>query len=508
MKRIFKWSRWLFFALVCIATVAALVVGEENLRGRRAWDRCKRDLEAQGVHMDIAANVPPQIPDDQNVAMAPVFKAIYDYQAEGDAVIAATNSGTASTLGKMRIQSPPPPVMELSKIYSGGDDSTRRPVEHGGGPRDGTPRDLRGWQAYFRAVFPKIAHPESPEEDVLASMAGMDPLLAEIRDAVNTRPLVRFPVKYELGPETGLPHIPVQFNLVRALSLRIIAELRLGRVDDAFSDTQLLFQIRDLGRDEPLMISGIARSNATIIAASMVWEGIRLHRWSDAQLAFLEQQLAQYNGMADCLRGLHAEQAVVLQGMTLVCGDPRFAAMNATAFPESERWMLYPTSHVKGWIYQNAALQAGWLQQCAASVDEKTRRVDLPAALALRKSVLSLRSTPWTFLTKLSAPVLIDALRLFAVSQTYADEARIACAIERYRLAHGSLPATLDDLRMENLPHDVISGDPLHYRPAGQDYILYSVGWNGVDDGGKVIFRDSKNVDYEQGDWVWSLTPL
>lgn len=98
----------------------------------------------------------------------------------------------------------------------------------------------------------------------------------------------------------------------------------------------------------------------------------------------------------------------------------------------------------------------------------------------------------------------------YAYTQVCVDEARIACEIERYRIAHGSLPATLEALHMANLPHDVINGEPLRYRVNGDNYLLYSVGWNEADDGGKVVFdSDSKTrVDYKKGDWVWSLKPL
>jgi len=97
----------------------------------------------------------------------------------------------------------------------------------------------------------------------------------------------------------------------------------------------------------------------------------------------------------------------------------------------------------------------------------------------------------------------------FTVAQAWVNEAIIACAIERYRLAHGALPATLDELHMAALPHDVVNGEPLRYRVAGDDnYVLYSVGWNGVDDGGKAVKKSNGAIDLTRGDWVWSLRPF
>ena len=72
-------------------------------------------------------------------------------------------------------------------------------------------------------------------------------------------------------------------------------------------------------------------------------------------------------------------------------------------------------------------------------------------------------------------------------------ETRIA--IERYKRRHGSYPGTLDLLVPEFLaavPQEPWGPGPLHYRalPApdeyGRGYVLYSVGEDGVDDGGKM----------------------
>jgi hypothetical protein len=86
--------------------------------------------------------------------------------------------------------------------------------------------------------------------------------------------------------------------------------------------------------------------------------------------------------------------------------------------------------------------------------------------------------------------------------------ARTAIALERYRLACGEFPGSLDMLAprfIGTVPHDVIGGQPLHYRRTNKgQFILYSVGWNGRDDGGKVgYFKGNISLDITSGDWVW-----
>jgi hypothetical protein len=83
----------------------------------------------------------------------------------------------------------------------------------------------------------------------------------------------------------------------------------------------------------------------------------------------------------------------------------------------------------------------------------------------------------------------------------------VACALERFRLAHGNYPETLDSLTLQfiaQLPHDLINGQPLKYRRTDDGrFVLYSVGWNETDDGGKVELTKSGNADINKGDWVW-----
>ena len=94
----------------------------------------------------------------------------------------------------------------------------------------------------------------------------------------------------------------------------------------------------------------------------------------------------------------------------------------------------------------------------------------------------------------------------FAYAQASVDLARVACALERYRLAHGEFPEALDVLApkfIPALPHDVINGEPLKYRRTdGGQFVLYSVGWNGADDGGASAFKYGR-PDSEKGNWVW-----
>ena len=65
---------------------------------------------------------------------------------------------------------------------------------------------------------------------------------------------------------------------------------------------------------------------------------------------------------------------------------------------------------------------------------------------------------------------------------------KLAFALAAYRTDNGSYPARLADLvpkYVREVPKDVFNDAELHYRQNGKGYLLYSVGGNGKDDGGK-----------------------
>jgi hypothetical protein len=101
-------------------------------------------------------------------------------------------------------------------------------------------------------------------------------------------------------------------------------------------------------------------------------------------------------------------------------------------------------------------------------------------------------------------PALGRVIVKSAAAQTAFNQAAIACALERYRLANGHFPETLGALApqfISPVPNDVLTGEHYKYRlKDDRQFLLYSTGWDEKDDGGvpgKTIFND------QQGDWVW-----
>ena len=156
----------------------------------------------------------------------------------------------------------------------------------------------------------------------------------------------------------------------------------------------------------------------------------------------------------------------------------------------------------QGWIHQNMAAVTFTDQKWINALDY-TNNVVHPRQIDSLFSELQSAFThfsPYTFIAATSIPNFQKATQVLARNQSLADQALLACALERYHLANGHYPETLEALTprfLEKLPHDIITGQPLRYRRTEGQFVLYSVGWNESDDGGKA------GKTNEDGDWVW-----
>ena len=115
------------------------------------------------------------------------------------------------------------------------------------------------------------------------------------------------------------------------------------------------------------------------------------------------------------------------------------------------------------------------------------------------------------FMAKLLLPALNKAARRYAVAQVRADQALLACGIERYRLAEGRLPETLDQLTARHLPrrpHDVLSGEPFTYERKENQFVLSSVGSSlpANQSSGRRLSAQM-TTDNNTADWQWHSAP-
>ena len=91
------------------------------------------------------------------------------------------------------------------------------------------------------------------------------------------------------------------------------------------------------------------------------------------------------------------------------------------------------------------------------------------------------------------------ALRAHFECEARLTALRAALAVERFRLAHGGKPpnslAELVPVYLPDVPRDLFDNQPLRFQTLTAGYVLYSIGADGVDDGGLEKTSATTNCD-------------
>jgi len=496
--------RRFLFGVACLITLVALFYAEEDWRGKRAWEKHRREWEAKGEKFNIAELAPPPVPDEKNFALTPLLKPALEFSRGPRGVVWTDTNGLARLQNIRADLAPSPRRLTNDHLVLGSLEK-------------GTFADLAACRDFYRGNtnYPQPASAGTPAEDIAFALAKFDPELAELRAATVSRPLSRYPIEYEFEPSWGilLPHLAYLKGLIQVTQLRAVAALETGRSDEALADLKVGFRLSDSIREEPILIDHLVRLAGLAINLQTLREGLLRHAWNESQLAELQAYLASVDLLAEYKHAMRGERAFNTAGLDYLRRQ-RFRADAMDCLGSEDGGAASTPNPVlmpAGWFYQNMLTISELSQNfILTSVDEKNRRVYPGQCAAFDSRLEDMRSGPYTIFAKLLMPAMSRAIVKSARMQFYVDAAQVACALERYRLANGKFPETLEALIPQFLgkvPHDIIDGKPLHYRPtADHGYLLYSVGWNQTDDGGELAWKTGKErtVDATQGDWVWT----
>ncbi|MGO8928409.1 MAG: hypothetical protein ACLQU3_16195 [Limisphaerales bacterium] len=577
--------RWVF-AAVCLATLTGLFYAVENWRGKRAWEHCRRELEAKGAVIDWNALIPPPVPDEQNIFKAPKMAEWFVKGSSAPAVSGApSKSGNTnapfSLAPHQESKAGPVLVAEVDVVPSNGppppgkadaalrlDDPAARepaakllresigpcvegvrniviiaqPLDHIKPANLVVQADTVPTAKALAEFLPRRPVPhnlynssdpnffqvdslgsktfrvslKSPVYSAAEYLTLSQPAVADLdllREALKC-PCARMDSDYERPFERPLPNFVRMRTVAQIESQRTQCYLLLGQSAAAWHELSL---VRDLchilearpASDCPTLVEAMISVAITGLYAQTVADGLRLRAWREPELVAIQRQLKDINLLPLVRASMNAERAGMCrtfeitpaaefkkwfflgdepQGLWGKLKDPRFLLIGFTP---------------RGWIYQN---------MCALAIrDQLTSEIfDVPNDQVLPRKADKIMNqlqtalghfTPYTFLGARATPNFVKAAQTLAQKQTLANEAFIACGLERYRLAHGQYPETLEALVpqfAEKLPHDIVGGQPLKYhRTADGQFVLYSIGWNEKDDGGV----PGKTV--AEGDWVW-----
>jgi hypothetical protein len=274
-----------------------------------------------------------------------------------------------------------------------------------------------------------------------------------------------------------------------------------------------ILELRPSGKPLTLAVAMIHVA-ITGLYTSVVAEGLRLGAWREPQLAAIQRQLEDVRLLPLLPKACAAHRALLCrmleddtfdESVRILAGPNTMSTWERLTDPQIAFAAIVP----QGWTYQNMKTVALRSQEAIDCLDD--RGLVLPHAVdALRRKSLSgdRRPLAYSYFAQLM-PDYGRAILTTARNQTMANEALVACALERYRLVRGNYPPGLGSIGpelLEHVPADIIGGGALKFHLESQtNVVLYSIGWNGKDDGGMPGKKDASGFDVDQGDWVWAF---
>ncbi len=423
-----------------LVTALAIFVVVENARGDRAWAHYKRELERKGERLDFASFQPKSVPPDENFLKEPAL-ALLLYKNSHD-------SERQQLLKDTRL-------LEFDALG-------RYPSKNLSGVRD----DL------VRAGLLKRTPSNAPASDVLDALQPLNPLLDVVVEAARLRPLAAFdprPAPLE-GPQLEVDLI---YKVSVALSVRAAVYLELGRIHHAESDISAVQRLGNAFSDNPeTLLNLLVGVSAQGLAAGAVLDGSRRHCWTEAQLLVFERSFNQVKPLAGFSHAMQAERAQVLYIIDL---RPSLRANN----------FFWPWWMFHGWAQQNKIVYCQELQtrvfnRFSGNLDRITRPQLLGSAAPSGFPL-------YGWVSRLALSNYEKVLDGFGKSVDTLRLTTLVCAMERHRLARGSVPDQLDELVpafLPALPLGIVDGQRPRYRSNGNAHQVYYLGQNGRDDAG------------------------
>jgi hypothetical protein len=465
-----KYQKRLLIIALTIVTLVTLFFSWTNWWGARKLSAALAMLRDKNEPTRFEEIVPPPVPDADNAAAAPVFQEVFV-------------SAKDSRLGKLDL----PWKKITGKPHSG--ESTIHFVARFLNP------DFKG-------------DDQAAGELVLKSLAPSATVLEEVAQAVR-RPGVCWPLDYSKGFETPLPQLPAMANTSKVLQGRAQAELATGRPDNAFQDVQTLLALAHAAGSSPFLITVLVESSISDRASQVIGDGLERHAWTDAQLADLSRELSRIDLLARLSDSLRGERATVLQldgsrtDLFTLRGLPDTRTLRLQNAALRAAWAIWPA----GWFNEDKAGYIGTIQRYIDAVQQPkelpTTLTEIEAARA-GSSVWNKIRNPLSYQ---AMPAIMSGAKRIVATQTILQSLATACAVERYRMAHGRLPATLEDLVpafLPSIPTDPLTGKPLCYKPTeSSSYLIYGTGWDQTDNAGSGVTAitglSTKTMD--QADW-------
>ncbi len=298
----------------------------------------------------------------------------------------------------------------------------------------------------------------------------------------------RYPLDLREGFNLSLNHVHTVRRAVCLLCCEAVLAAEHGNAEDAVQSLVAGFRIADSLRNEPVVVSQLVRMGGIDRVIASLERTLCRVPPSAEQLRRLAVTVAEIHDAGSLRRAWIGQRCTVVP----VFEDP--ASLGAGSLGEAPPVFVLEAYDALGLADREAVAYLDMVEDVIEAVsrapEERLRAIELLDLESRRKGQrfgIVLRRF-WI------RPFNLVVRELSMLASVRA--AQVALAIERARLASGELPADEAHLApacLKAVPRDPFAGEPLRYRRLEPGYVVYSLGPDGLDDGG--VEKADRNSD-------------
>jgi len=480
---------------LALVGLLAVFLAEEHYREKWELERWKREMEAKGEKFRIEDLIqPPPAAEDNSFF---------------DLLQAGSQLGANSQVSLMM---PPGMRLEIPGKFTLASTLTEWQGSQFAGGQNRTTNF--NWKS-FAEELEKIADP-----------------LSEVREALK-KPAFDANIDYRMGFNLLVPHLAGMKGIALPLSAATLKELHANNLEAALENLEALVALSRCLKEERLVISQLVRYAISAIAFNTTVQALHTPGWNDSQLASLQAAWRPLDFVGDVGRSVEMERAMGIltfersrrsakevSDMLSTYGSG-FNAGIGTAPPLSSPgemivyvienfsdlcrkaiyipvWQFAWTRHDElnylkliqdlSEASRRAAAEKSRLAMTTKTARDADHSFETSTEQKREKSKINFYDRMRFLFSPMAGSSLSGSVDHALRCATQRELLVAAIALKRYELHHGKPATSLAVLVPEILsevPRDFMNGEPLRYRLASDgDFVLYSVGTDGRDDGG------------------------
>ncbi|MEI9866553.1 MAG: hypothetical protein WDN00_18765 [Limisphaerales bacterium] len=355
-------------------------------------------------------------------------------------------------------------------------------------------------------IPPRLQSLNAQQNQLLTGYVEMNSnALARVREAVKF-PKSRYPVDLTLNADALLPHLPNLQKISAIVSFATMLALKAQDGKQAADWISLQIALNHTLNTEPLLISQINRAKIVSSASQLVELGLNTTTFDEETLLGFATNFEQIDRSDRSAIGFIGDQAMLLPYFQANWSEISRVMWANDLRPSLSTGIRGRFGWLTGLFDQDELF---YLKTMQTAIDEI--KLPFPAGQSSYDEIYE-AAVKGQQAGYILGPGLLNGMRN-AIPREAETCAQIrltvtALAIERFRLAHGQLPESLDELVpqfLSSLPLDPFDGQPLRYRRLTKGYVIYSIGRDDHDNNGRERPANIKSSDKTEYDITFTV---